>query len=406
MDTLVSIMIPCFNGEKHIGILFDSIILQTYRNIEVVFVNDGSTDNTEQIVLSYREKFDKCGIKFVYKYQKNKGQAAAINTALKYIHGKYIMWIDADDYMQINHIEKKVTYLEQHPNISIVMCQGTIIEENYNGKEKGKLGEENPIGSLFEDILLEFRRCTPGLYMVRKDILFKAIPNKKILESHVGQNMQLLLPMTYIAEIGYLNDALFYYVERQESHSHRFKTLSDLYTRILDVYNLKIEILQSMKDLISLEYMLFLKNELQLKLILDLIKLISQVEYSIVDDNKVLSEIVNKIIHSDYINFNLEKEIFIWGACKKNYRLKSILEYYSNIKIAGFIESKEKETLFYTISPTEIDSSKMYLFIPLEIHSDILDVLREKHFEKNNICYLKYDVVHRLEKYSNVNRRI
>ena len=83
MDKKVSIITPCFNGEKFISRYFDSILEQTYKNIEVIFINDGSTDTTEKIVEQYISTFNKHGIEFIYIYQENKGQAAALNNGLK-----------------------------------------------------------------------------------------------------------------------------------------------------------------------------------------------------------------------------------------------------------------------------------------------------------------------------------
>jgi glycosyltransferase involved in cell wall biosynthesis len=60
---IVSIVTPCYNGEKHIHRYLDSLLAQTYSNIELIFVNDGSSDNTEKIVLSYTDKFESKGIK-------------------------------------------------------------------------------------------------------------------------------------------------------------------------------------------------------------------------------------------------------------------------------------------------------------------------------------------------------
>ena len=89
---VVSIITPCYNGEKYIKRYMNSILEQTYPYLELIFINDGSNDCTEEIVLSYEEKLQNKGIKFVYLKQKNKGQAAALNSGLKKFNGEYVTW--------------------------------------------------------------------------------------------------------------------------------------------------------------------------------------------------------------------------------------------------------------------------------------------------------------------------
>ena len=106
MEPLVSVVTPCYNGEKYISRFLDSVINQTYDNVEVILVNDGSIDKTEEIALNYKSKFEKRGYKYIYIYQKNAGQAAAINQGLKVLQGKYLIWPDSDDILDKNALYK------------------------------------------------------------------------------------------------------------------------------------------------------------------------------------------------------------------------------------------------------------------------------------------------------------
>lgn len=90
MSPLVSIMTPCYNGEKFVGRYLDSVLAQTYDNIEVVLIDDGSTDNTAPIVKSYIPKFESKGYKLIYVYQENSGAASAINKAMPLVTGDFI----------------------------------------------------------------------------------------------------------------------------------------------------------------------------------------------------------------------------------------------------------------------------------------------------------------------------
>ena len=127
---LVSIIVPCYNVEKVIGKCIKSILNQTYRKLEVIFVNDGSTDNTEKIILSYKKEFEKKNVIFKYIYQQNKGLGGAINTGLKHFTGEYLVWPDADDTLALTSIEKKVVFLENKPEYGSVTSDAYIYNED------------------------------------------------------------------------------------------------------------------------------------------------------------------------------------------------------------------------------------------------------------------------------------
>ena len=114
---LVSIITPCYNGEKFLERYFESILAQTYTNIELIFVNDGSKDCTEKIAMSYSEKLKSKGVQYIYIYQENAGQAAAMNKVLKIFSGKYLAWVDSDDVMTAESIKRKVAFLEKNPDL-------------------------------------------------------------------------------------------------------------------------------------------------------------------------------------------------------------------------------------------------------------------------------------------------
>ncbi len=105
-NPLVSIIIPVYNGSNYVKEAIDSALAQTYKNIEVIVVNDGSTDNTEKIVKSY-------GDKIRYFYKENGGVASALNFAIENSKGEYISWLSHDDVYYPNKIQKQVGLLAE-----------------------------------------------------------------------------------------------------------------------------------------------------------------------------------------------------------------------------------------------------------------------------------------------------
>lgn len=130
MSPLVSIMTPCYNGENYVGRYLDSVLAQTYGNIELAIVDDGSTDNTAAIIKSYIPKFEAKGYRLIYRYKENGGAASAINVAMQVVTGDFIMWFDSDDILLPNSLEKRVDFLLQNPQYDFCLCQMYQVYEN------------------------------------------------------------------------------------------------------------------------------------------------------------------------------------------------------------------------------------------------------------------------------------
>lgn len=124
----VSIVIPVHNGEKYIKEALDSCINQSYNNIEIIVVDDKSTDNTLDILKKY-ESNDKVKILAV---EKQNGLGNVINIGIRASKGKYIARMDADDIMYPDRITKQVEYLEAHPSCVAVGGQIDIVDADSN----------------------------------------------------------------------------------------------------------------------------------------------------------------------------------------------------------------------------------------------------------------------------------
>lgn len=126
MNPLVSVITPCYNaGEKIIKFL-DSLLEQTYNNLEIIIVDNGSIDNTKEIVISYKKIFIEKGYKFVLLQEKKRGADNALNLGLKFFTGKYLIWPDCDDILLPDNIKEKVIFLENNSNYGMVFCNAKI----------------------------------------------------------------------------------------------------------------------------------------------------------------------------------------------------------------------------------------------------------------------------------------
>ena len=96
---LISIVVPVYNAEKYIGVCVDSVLEQTYTNFELLLINDGSKDNTLEVLKSYKDSRIK-----VYSFE-NQGAGKTRNKGIQLSNGKYITFIDADDYIDVNYLE-------------------------------------------------------------------------------------------------------------------------------------------------------------------------------------------------------------------------------------------------------------------------------------------------------------
>lgn len=139
-NRLVTVIVPVYNASEHIRLCLDSVLNQTYKNIELILINDGSTDNSLKIIKKYQQQYPNI-IKIIN--QKNSGVAAARNKGLEFAKGYYVMFSDNDDYMEPNYIE---TYINSAFDNDIVI--GGYIRKTYDGKilfkRKLKQGKISP----------------------------------------------------------------------------------------------------------------------------------------------------------------------------------------------------------------------------------------------------------------------
>ena len=113
---LVSVCIPCYNVEAYMAKHLRSLMDQTYKKLEVILVDDGSTDGTLGIIEQHVPLLEGCGYVVKVISQENGGQSSAINTALKHFSGEFLTWEDPDDWLAADSIQKRLAFLKSHPS--------------------------------------------------------------------------------------------------------------------------------------------------------------------------------------------------------------------------------------------------------------------------------------------------
>lgn len=232
---LVSILTPCYNGETFIHRLLDSVLFQDYSLIEMIVVDDGSTDNTKSIIEKYKEKFKERGFSLHYHYKENSGQAASINEGLKFVKGEFFIWPDADDYFSSNHtISKFVEAFAKLDNtFGLVRCYANNVDdEDFTllNVRKHNINSEFLFDSFIDGTE---SHAGAGLYMVKTEAFDAVNPKREIFIGFRPQNLQLLLPVIYSFKCFTITEPLHTILIRKNSHSRRDKS----YEQMLNTYD-------------------------------------------------------------------------------------------------------------------------------------------------------------------------
>lgn len=218
----VSVVTPVYNGELHLSHMLDSVLGQTYSDVEMILVDDGSTDGTVYMAEDYRGRFEIRGYRFCIVQTVHRSASAAINQGLPYVTGEYLIWPDSDDVLEPESIERRVSFLKNNPNFQCVRTLPYYFDQETKKRQPaderiGDIAKED----LFWDIL-EFRTfvCC-GCYMLRSGCFFEIYPGRHIPEYSIGQNFQMLLPYMFHYKCPTIPEQLYGVCVRKGSHSRR-----------------------------------------------------------------------------------------------------------------------------------------------------------------------------------------
>ena len=224
-EALISVLTPAYNTGAYIHRLLNSVLSQTYPLVEMIVVDDGSTDNTAVVVKDFIPQFERRGYALRYVYQENSGQSVAIQHGLQYVQGEYMVWPDSDDYYVSDEVFKKMEEVlaSSSSNIGLLRAGISVVMDGtfkvVGGKGRDTMVEESQ--SLFEDCLLVRNGFyfASGAYMVKMNAFRKVISQPIYMEKNAGQNWQLLLPLLYSYQCISIPDVVLNVVQRVSSHS-------------------------------------------------------------------------------------------------------------------------------------------------------------------------------------------
>lgn len=229
----VSIIIPVYNKEKYVIEALESAVNQTYKNIEIIVLNDASTDNSRDVILKYIKTLPD----IIYiEEPENSGICLAKNKAIAKSSGEYIFPLDADDIIDKTYIEKAVKILDENPDIGVVYCNFTHFQDDCSMCEC-KVNESDFI----------YHNQIVNGSMIRKSAFYKAGQYKEWLNRIGAEDWELWISC-YESGTKFKGIDEYLYHYRIDNNSHG---MTDIYTKNMD----------KIKQLILLHHLpLYIKN--------------------------------------------------------------------------------------------------------------------------------------------------
>jgi len=241
----VSVIIPTYNRARYLPETLESVFAQTYRDYEVIVIDDGSTDNTAEVLESYLDRI-------VYVRKENGGQGSARNAGLKIARGEYIAFLDSDDLWLPDKLELQVRYLDEHPDVGLVFTDYVIFEEK-GSKNKTEIG--NIILSkkdLTFKRLLYFNFIPNLTVMIRKSCFDNVGLFDESRELIGGEDYDMWLRISMKYKLGHISKILAKYRQHpgnivgkdlERGYSIYFKVINKIlkyYPNILEEFNIDI----------------------------------------------------------------------------------------------------------------------------------------------------------------------
>jgi glycosyltransferase involved in cell wall biosynthesis len=221
----VSIIIPAYNYAHYLAEAIDSALAQTYPDIEVIVVDDGSTDDTAEVCKTF-------GDQIRYHYKKNAGLSAARNTGIELAKGKYALFLDADDILLPSMVERCMEVFDSDSSdIGVAACTRVLIDEN------GKVVEERPREKAVAEMitardLLLMNRITVACALVRVAVFDSVGRFDEALTSSEDRDMWIRIASTF--KLTRIPDELVRYRVHSSNMSRNTDRMSQNMARVLE----------------------------------------------------------------------------------------------------------------------------------------------------------------------------
>lgn len=207
----VSIIVPVYNTEKYLRKCIESLVNQTLKDIEILMINDGSTDSSENIILEYMEKYPE---KFVYRCQKNSGQAVARNKAISLCQGEYIGFLDSDDFVKEEMFERMYQKAVE-TDADYVACGYTDLTYEKEQAVELKHYVASKVALCTED-MFQGALVSPFLHLYKKSVIVKS--NVQFPEGVIYEDTAFYLNLIpYVKKLAVIEEPLAYRVRHSNS---------------------------------------------------------------------------------------------------------------------------------------------------------------------------------------------
>ncbi|MZK49882.1 glycosyltransferase family 2 protein [Clostridium beijerinckii] len=243
MNKKASIIIPAYNHEIYIENCFDSIINQTYSNIELIILNDGSKDNTHEKIQGYMSKLKSRFNDVIYINKENEGICKTLNKGLELATGEYIINFASDDVMMESRVEKQVFFLENNPEYDIVYSDCYDVKSDGWLDPLGEYDLENLISkrcNFEQGDLLEFM-LENVFYMPTPTVCFKKLCFDKVGkydENILCEDPDMFIRTAKYFKYGYINEPLVLHrIHKNNSGRNSEIIVNSIKTMIEKYYN-------------------------------------------------------------------------------------------------------------------------------------------------------------------------
>lgn len=250
MPGKVSLIIPIYNAEKYLQDSLTTILRQDYENVEIIVVNDASTDATENILNDFEKKFREKGFSYIIvNRERNGGLCAAINSGLLIASGEYLCFPDADDELSPNYISSMVFVLEKNKYMGWVRCNYTIVLEEENREYDVILPKQSVYQNDYYDFISKLVPHNAWNMMVKREY-FETCIGKQIIDSRLTQEWALLLPLSYVSNYGRCRDVLYrYHIRKGAMSSWQNGKIEEVIKHFDDLKELNFKVLSKINVL-------------------------------------------------------------------------------------------------------------------------------------------------------------